>query len=247
MPLIQSKSKKAQQENIKTEIAAGKPQKQAIAISYAVKRKNQRKHQPQSEEPMKIKKIAEGGLIRPTGPFKAKTQKMMEREEEIPKIDEEMDEPVSAEEEAETPKFAKGGRIPDEAKAENLEASRRDMGWGKIIVKAEGGEVPEHEAAETEKEEEMEHAASIASAIMARREAKKMADGGMIDIEENNEEEPNQFYRLNKEALDHNFDSDIMDMEQPEDSNEHGDDIEHDRHDRIAAIRRRMKKSPISR
>jgi hypothetical protein len=36
MPLIQSKSPKAFQENIRTEIAAGKPQKQAVAISYAV-------------------------------------------------------------------------------------------------------------------------------------------------------------------------------------------------------------------
>ena len=39
MPLIKSKSPKAFQENIKAEIKAGKPQKQAVAIAYAVKRK----------------------------------------------------------------------------------------------------------------------------------------------------------------------------------------------------------------
>lgn len=39
MPLIKSKSPKAFKSNIKAEIAAGKPQKQAVAIAYAVKRK----------------------------------------------------------------------------------------------------------------------------------------------------------------------------------------------------------------
>ena len=39
MPLIQSKSKQARQENIKREIAAGKPPKQAVAIGYAVQRR----------------------------------------------------------------------------------------------------------------------------------------------------------------------------------------------------------------
>jgi hypothetical protein len=39
MPLTKSKSEKAFKHNIKAEIAAGKPQKQAVAIAYAVKRK----------------------------------------------------------------------------------------------------------------------------------------------------------------------------------------------------------------
>lgn len=38
MPLVKSKSKEAFQENVKKEIAAGKPTKQAIAIAYATKR-----------------------------------------------------------------------------------------------------------------------------------------------------------------------------------------------------------------
>jgi hypothetical protein len=38
MPLIKSKSPKAFQSNIKAEIKAGKPQKQAVAIAYSVKR-----------------------------------------------------------------------------------------------------------------------------------------------------------------------------------------------------------------
>jgi hypothetical protein len=43
MPLKKSTSKKAMSANIKTEIAAGKPQKQAVAIAYAVKREAQKK------------------------------------------------------------------------------------------------------------------------------------------------------------------------------------------------------------
>jgi hypothetical protein len=38
MPLTKSKSSKAFQKNVKAEIAAGKPQKQAVAIAYNVKR-----------------------------------------------------------------------------------------------------------------------------------------------------------------------------------------------------------------
>ncbi len=39
MPLIKSRSKPAFSKNIKAEISAGKPQKQAIAIAFSVKRK----------------------------------------------------------------------------------------------------------------------------------------------------------------------------------------------------------------
>ena len=43
MPLKKSASKKAFSENVKTEMAHGKPQKQALAISYATQRKAQAK------------------------------------------------------------------------------------------------------------------------------------------------------------------------------------------------------------
>jgi hypothetical protein len=38
MPLTKSTSKQAFQKNVKTEIAAGKPPKQAVAIAYATKK-----------------------------------------------------------------------------------------------------------------------------------------------------------------------------------------------------------------
>lgn len=40
MPLIKSKSKKAVSKNIETEMEAGKPQKQAVAIALNVARKS---------------------------------------------------------------------------------------------------------------------------------------------------------------------------------------------------------------
>jgi len=43
MPLKKSTSKEAMKKNIKTEIAAGKPPKQAVAIAYSVKREAAKK------------------------------------------------------------------------------------------------------------------------------------------------------------------------------------------------------------
>jgi hypothetical protein len=39
MPLVKSSSKQAFRKNIKAEVAAGKPIKQAVAIAYATKRR----------------------------------------------------------------------------------------------------------------------------------------------------------------------------------------------------------------
>lgn len=43
MPLVKSKSEKAFSKNVKAEMKAGKPQKQAVAIAYSVKRQAQKK------------------------------------------------------------------------------------------------------------------------------------------------------------------------------------------------------------
>ena len=46
MPLISSMTPKALRANIKAEIEAGKPPKQAVAISYSVKREAEKKAKP---------------------------------------------------------------------------------------------------------------------------------------------------------------------------------------------------------
>ena len=43
MPLNKRAGRKAFSENVKTEMAAGKPQKQAVAIAYSVQRAGKRK------------------------------------------------------------------------------------------------------------------------------------------------------------------------------------------------------------
>jgi len=44
MPLIKSKSKEAFVKNLKTELASGKPKKQALAIAYSEKRHAKKAH-----------------------------------------------------------------------------------------------------------------------------------------------------------------------------------------------------------
>ena len=57
MPLIKSKSKGAFSKNVKAEIAAGKPPKQAVAIAYATKRAAGEKTKPvKPVKPGKMKK-----------------------------------------------------------------------------------------------------------------------------------------------------------------------------------------------
>ena len=43
MPLVKSTSKSAFRKNIKAEVSAGKPAKQAVAIAYSVKREAAKK------------------------------------------------------------------------------------------------------------------------------------------------------------------------------------------------------------
>ena len=59
MPLDKSKSPKAFQKNIKTEVAAGKPVKQAVAISYAVAGKKKKMGEKISST-MKKDKMSKG-------------------------------------------------------------------------------------------------------------------------------------------------------------------------------------------
>ncbi len=72
MPLMKSKSKKAFKENVSAEMHAGKPQDQALAIAYSVKRKAPKKmyaggetpdHNMPLERDVRNHRYAEGGMV----------------------------------------------------------------------------------------------------------------------------------------------------------------------------------------
>lgn len=116
----------------------------------------------------------------------------------------------------------------------------------------ESGEYEDHQM-DDEKRRQAEHedpsesdrmyqgdrrATSIADAILNK---KKYADGGMVDLEEDSEEEPNQYDDRNEFAAGKEQYDDTQLEPQPMDSNEHGDDIDSDEHDMIPIIIRKMK------
>lgn len=131
---------------------------------------------------------------------------------------------------------------------------------------AEGGMAHEFNDIPTEEADE-EHYASIAAAIMAKKERQSKlisdsdideqinmykggqvpgSDESQVDIMSNGAEHPNAYYNRNEnEVLKENYDSDMSDVSQPSDSNEHGDadetssENEHDQ-DIISRIRAKM-------
>jgi len=140
------------------------------------------------------------------------------------------------------------GSGPEEDEAEHpagLEEDNDEMGPANQEFMADhfadGGPISD--------EDDMEHASSIAAAIMMKR-AKKMADGGEVDLKENAMEQPNSYYHANEdEVLKENDDEDLWSMTDPMDSNEHGHELsDEDAHDMVSRIRAKMaKKSPMSR
>lgn len=206
---------------------------------------------------LKMKKMAEGGMINRAVSMKHAEEDMVEHPAHLEEDDDQM-RPEGYMDEQDPAMYAKGGEVDLDATASDPQ-SRPDKGFGAIIVKkmmAQGGDVSE---------QDIEQAASIAASIMAKR--RRMAEGGSIgdtesmfhfprkasdksqvDIESNGEEHPNAYYGRNEEILKENYDEDMEDVTQPMDSNEHGDEIDGDDHDMVSAIRRKMKsKSPITR
>lgn len=207
MPLFQSKSKKAMSHNIKAEMAAAKPQNQAIAIAYDISRKNRRK------------KMAEGGEVKDE--FKDITPVSTSEMEE----DEDKDLPPNVDRVSEKDKSIAFGRPNPNEDEQNL---------------AKGGTVRDHD------DESEGHYDSITSAIMAKkRKAKMMAEGGMVDLDENAREGGNTLDELNYEAYkkeNYAEENGLSALGQPEDSNEHGHELsDEDEHDMVESIRRKMK------
>lgn len=84
------------------------------------------------------------------------------------------------------------------------------------------------------------HYESVSDAIMAKKR-KKYADGGMVDLDENAREEPNNEDDMSFEALkkeNYSEEAGLEHMGSPEDSNEHGHDLpdedEHGKHSQFS-------------
>jgi hypothetical protein len=102
MPLVKSGSDKAFKKNLKTEMKNGKPQKQALAIAYGMKRKNMSKGgmcpdctdiggkcvahggQTQAEDNSDFAMYAEGGMVDDMAPLKQKSARPGDSEDEYP-------------------------------------------------------------------------------------------------------------------------------------------------------------------
>jgi len=228
MPLIKKPSKKAFEHNIKAEMHSGKPQDQALAIAYSIQKHNKKKKLAAGGEVEEDKEL----IIEPASDEEVGAKKLKVE----PVSDQEMEDVMKKK------KMAHGG-IADEygAKPEMREHPSPEA------RKPDDHRLPEEEYM-SDQFDDADHVAkhvysSIADKILARS-AKKFAEGGEVDLSENADEEPNNEDQMSFEALKkENYDeSDALDhLNQPEDSNEHGDELKDaDEHDMVDIIRRKI-------
>lgn len=235
-------------------------------------------------------KMADGGIIGShLGDYRTKNMhlskqdhsakaKHLRSQEGSPKFKKNMEDLAKFHEHESKGKYAGGGMINEEVSMEEAEQdhvqhpAHLEEDNDQMAPKAKDF-MEEHDAAQFadggEVEMAIDHAASIASAIMSKRrqsrqdsgsededQAEMFADGGEVDLSINADEEPNHEDQYSFEALKKENYSESEGLEQmssPMDSNEHGDsremDSENDHDGRlVSAIRRKMKmRSPISR
>jgi len=225
MPLIQGKSKKAVSENIKTEMGAGKPQKQSIAIALSVQRKNKPKKSG-LDDAMHAHK-AQGGLIEATHEKRANAYAqggtVEAPKERMINIDNEQ-----------APMRNHGAHGQDlDARSEGMSGidgsmDEREMGMAHRHKLSDGSEIDLRKEGLTRiddamdsREMEMAHppigshmqptanneqranayaqGGSVSDQIMRRK--KMYAEGGEVDLSENADEEPNHEDDLSFNAL----------------------------------------------
>ena len=241
MPLIKSPSKQAMSKNIATEMDAGKPQKQSIAIAYSVGRRAAKK-----------KKMAEGGEINfhderrvSEDEQEARGKRMLDDESlsHSPELDARDEHHVTEDD-------------SDEREMHIMDAKPRSHA-------AELSATEEHRVGEDDEdsmEMDMMHTKNqtdsyskagiinyarggIAEAI---RRKKMYADGGEVDLQDSNgDEHLNLEDQLSFDAARKKtyYDDSQLDS-QPMDSNEHGDELSDEDMNgspMINEIRRRMK------
>lgn len=112
---------------------------------------------------------------------------------------------------------------------------------GKVCGHCHGKGHMEEEMEEYEDDMEEPKHKSLAEAIISKMKFKKLAEGGEVDGEFSNEEGPGMRRKTNIDAKEFDTDEEGYDG-QPEDSNEHGDDLsDADAHDMVSMIRKKLK------
>lgn len=243
MPLIQGKSNKSLKKNVETEMDSGKPQKQSLAIAFSVQRKNKKKKYAKGGEvtaPEEKEATADNSTDErefEMGKAKAGAQEQDLRDESKPDADKSKDK-------------RELDMTDDHAKSHGQEVDLRDEKYTTIDDASDEQEKkmldshPTRHAQELTANDEDEKPSSIVEAIIHKR---RMAEGGMVDIEENAEDAPNGLEALNERAV-HGLEGsereEFSKAGQPEDSNEHGDKLsDEDEHNAsmIASIMRKMR------
>ncbi len=184
MPLKQGKSQKSFEHNIKAEMNAGKPQPQALAIAYSVKRKNQRK------------KMANGGSVaseqRPMPDQVHDDARMVAQNRHIkaPAMGDSMKQDNISIQARKGPKTT-AIKHPKMVKSDILQVRLRDQ--EDDLLRSAAPASPEEQPSRSMDEEGADRQGPDAPAL----HMKKMAKGGMINdvvsmhaAEEDNEEHP---------------------------------------------------------
>jgi hypothetical protein len=105
---------------------------------------------------------------------------------------------------------------------------------------ARGGMVKHKRPMEEDMAEHMEPL-SIADGVMQKR--KMMAEGGAVDLEDNQEEvssDLSPYDDRNEAVLKEHYGDELSDLDHSDSDDEHGDDIEADIHDMVSQIRKKM-------
>lgn len=145
-----------------------------------------------------------------------------------------------------TAKVNNGPQIQPPERYDEIDAADEGPDHPQLHAKmmAEGGEVDDMDQPMGEEEEE--HHASIASAIMARKD-KMMAEGGPVELDANEEEHGESYDEANEAAMKENYDESVDDVHTPESDDEHGMSLaDEDKEDLVSRIMKRMSsKSPM--
>lgn len=269
MPLLQGKSERSFKKNVETEMKAGKPQDQSLAIAYSVKRKNK-------------KKMAQGGKVeisasdesRPMPEQEHADKKQDSKVHQKPLKMSQMTDDPSASQVSSRKSPAPSSAAPtsfdsekhvsvDELTPEEMSMiheHRKMMAMGGAVEHTDSTHVSdmedEMENSRAKRQLDYEHSQEMLAngGLVSFRDAedddspvdeimqrRKMAAGGQVDLEANSEESPNNEDQMSYDAVKkEQYDLGQLDS-QPDDSNEHGDDIHSDDHDMVEQIRKRIK------